>query len=99
MRYLQLLSEMEEILPLSVPENTTGHAWHLFIIRLHTDKAKMSRDTFMEKLKKKNIGTGLHFRAVHQQKYYRETMPLGAVCFPTRNGIRTASVPSRSFRI
>ena len=72
LRYLQLLSEMEEILPLSIPEKTTGHAWHLFIIRLDTDKTKISRDAFMEKLKKKNIGTGLHFRAVHQQKYYQE---------------------------
>ena len=95
MRYLQLFSEMEEILPLSVPENTTGHAWHLFIIRLNTDKTKISRDTFMEKLKKKNIGTGLHFRAVHQQKYYRETMPLGKGVLPNTewNSDRICSLP------
>ena len=95
MRYLQLFSEMEEILPLSVPENTTGHAWHLFIIRLNTDKTKISRDVFMERLKKKNIGTGLHFRAVHQQKYYRETMPLGRGVLPNTewNSDRICSLP------
>ena len=94
-RYLQLLSEVEEILPLSVPENTTGHAWHLFIIRLDTDRAKMSRDTFMERLKEKNIGTGLHFRAVHQQKYYRETMPLDSSVLPNTewNSDRICSLP------
>jgi len=32
----------------------------------------------MQELKKRNIGTGLHFKAVHQQKYYRETMPSSA---------------------
>jgi UDP-4-amino-4-deoxy-L-arabinose-oxoglutarate aminotransferase len=32
----------------------------------------MSRDQFMADLKRRNIGTGLHFRAVHMQKYYRE---------------------------
>ena len=57
-RYLQLLSEMDEILPLSVPENTTGHAWHLFIIRLHTDKAKISRDVFMEKTQREEYRDG-----------------------------------------
>ena len=95
MRYLQRLSEIDEILPLSVPENTSGHAWHLFIIRLHTDKAKMSRDEFMEKLKEKNIGTGLHFRAVHQQKYYRENMPLDGGVLPHTewNSDRICSLP------
>ncbi len=28
----------------------------------------IDRDTFMEKLKQKEIGTGLHFRAAHTQK-------------------------------
>ena len=32
----------------------------------------MSRDEFMQALKEKQIGTGLHFRATHTQKYYRE---------------------------
>ena len=49
------------------------HSWHLFIIRLDIDKVGLSRDAFMEELKKRNIGTGLHFRAVHLQKYYRES--------------------------
>ena len=95
LRYLQLLSEIEEVLPLSVPETTTGHAWHLFIIRLHTDKAKMSRDEFMERLKRKNIGTGLHFRAVHQQKYYRESMPINSGLLPHTewNSDRICSLP------
>ena len=28
----------------------------------------------MAELKKRNIGTGLHFRCAHLQKYYREVM-------------------------
>ena len=95
LRYLQLLSEMEEILPLSVPEKTTGHAWSLFIIRLNTDTTKISRDVFMEKLKEKIIGTGLHFRAVHQQKYYQENMPIGRDVLPNTewNSDRICSLP------
>ena len=29
----------------------------------------------MEALKERGIGTGLHFRAAHTQKYYRERFP------------------------
>ncbi len=94
-RYLELLGGVEEILPLSVPEHTTGHAWHLFIVRLDTDKTRLSRDMFMEKLKEKNIGTGLHFRAVHLQKYYRETMPMSEGTLPNTewNSDRICSLP------
>lgn len=72
--YLTKFLDVEEIMPLLVPETTTRHAWHLFIVRLDTDKAGMNRDAFMEKLKDRHIGTGLHFRAVHLQKYYTEAM-------------------------
>ena len=70
--YLQQLASIEEILPLELSDSTTRHAWHLFIVRLDIDKAGMSRDCFMSELKSKGIGTGLHFKAVHTQKYYRE---------------------------
>jgi len=76
MRYREGLSGVEEIIPLGDVDYPIHHAWHLFIVRVDTDKAKMSRDDFMEKLKAKNIGTGLHFRAIHLQKYYREQMDI-----------------------
>ncbi|MBT3260245.1 MAG: UDP-4-amino-4-deoxy-L-arabinose--oxoglutarate aminotransferase, partial [Deltaproteobacteria bacterium] len=73
-RYREWFADIDELLPLSIPEDTTQHAWHLFIVRLDTDRAGMKRDEFMAELKDRNIGTGLHFRAVHLQKYYRESM-------------------------
>jgi len=71
-QYLNLLESVDEITPLRVPDYDMKHAWHLFIVRLDIDKTGMSRDEFMQALKSKNIGSGLHFRAVHSQKYYRE---------------------------
>jgi len=49
----------------------------------------------MEELKKKNIGTGLHFRAVHQQKYYMETMKIPSGMLPNTewNSERICSLP------
>ena len=74
LRYRERLHEIDEILPLCDPPYPMKHAWHLFIVRLDTDKAGLSRDDFMAELKVRNIGTGLHFRAVHLQRYYTESM-------------------------
>lgn len=95
MRYRELLSAVPEILPLADPEYSITHSWHLFIVRLDTDKAGLSRDEFMEQLKKRNIGTGLHFRAVHLQKYYQEAMPQyqGRLPHTEWNSQRICSLP------
>lgn len=71
-RYRERLADVVEIQPLLMPAYPHRHAWHLFIVRLTTDPARLERDAFMEALKRRNIGSGLHFRAVHLQKYYRE---------------------------
>jgi len=94
-RYRELLSEIDEILPLSVSPDTTRHPWHLFIVRLDTDRAGLSRDDFMAELKPRNIGTGLHFRAVHLQKYYRESMGMRRGMLPNTewNSDRICSLP------
>ncbi|MBO4648152.1 MAG: UDP-4-amino-4-deoxy-L-arabinose aminotransferase [Lentisphaeria bacterium] len=74
MRYREKLASVDELIPLSDPPWKFKHAWHLFVVRVDIDKAGISRDEFMAELKKRNIGTGLHFRCVHLQKYYRETL-------------------------
>ena len=74
MRYREKLAAIDELIPLSDPPWKFKHAWHLFVVRVDIDKAGISRDEFMAELKKRNIGTGLHFRCVHLQKYYRETL-------------------------
>jgi len=95
MIYRERLSGIDEILPLVVPSHTTRHAWHLFIVRLDTNKGGLSRDDFMAGLKQRNIGTGLHFRAVHLQKYYRESMGMHQGMLPNTewNSDRICSLP------
>jgi UDP-4-amino-4-deoxy-L-arabinose-oxoglutarate aminotransferase len=94
-RYLERLAQVDEILPLALPAYPIRHAWHLFVIRLDTKKARMDRATFMDELKSRNIGTGIHFKAVHTQKYYRETMPFAAEDLPHTqwNSDRICSLP------
>ena len=94
-RYHERLSEINEIIPLSSPPYPIKHAWHLFIVRLDTDRAGFSRDDFMHELKERNIGTGLHFRAVHLQKYYVHVMGTHRGMLPNTewNSDRICSLP------
>ncbi|WP_163935671.1 UDP-4-amino-4-deoxy-L-arabinose aminotransferase [Paraferrimonas sp. SM1919] len=72
--YLEQLANIDGVTPLGLPSGYDyQHAWHLFIVRVEADKCGLNRDQFMAQLKEHDIGTGLHFRAVHTQKYYRET--------------------------
>ena len=93
--YRERLSEIDEILPLGDVPYPSRHAWHLFIVRLLPNRAGLDRNQFMAALKEKNIGTGLHFRAVHSQKYYRETLKLSPGALPQTewNSARICSLP------
>jgi len=93
--YRAKLADIDEIMPLSDPPYAMTHAWHLFIVRLDIDRAGMSRDAFMQQLKQRNIGTGLHFRAVHQQKYYRQSLAQAEGVLPNTewNADRICSLP------
>ena len=95
MHYRERLTEVEELRPLEVPAYSHKHSWHLFIVRLDIDNSKFSRNDFMKALKKRNIGTGIHFLAVHRQKYYQETMkiPTGVLPDTEWNSERICSLP------
>ena len=93
LRYRELLKDVEEIQPLVDPAYDFKHAWHLFVVRVV--KGKLNRDEFMAALKEKNIGTGLHFRCTHLQKFYREQMGCKPGMLPNTewNSDRICSIP------
>jgi UDP-4-amino-4-deoxy-L-arabinose-oxoglutarate aminotransferase len=70
MQYRERLASIPGLTPLGDAEMTDRHAWHLFIVRVDPDAAGIDRSTFMAALKADNIGTGIHFRAVHTQKWF-----------------------------
>lgn len=73
-RYLDKL-QGSPFLPMGIPAYPHLHSWHLFMIRVDKERCGITRDALMERLKEQGIGTGLHFRAAHTQKYYRERYP------------------------
>lgn len=90
-RYLTELANTP-FLPLAQPEWSHQHAWHLFIIRVDEAQCGISRDALMETLKAQDIGTGLHFRAAHTHKYYRERYPQLSLPHTEWNSDRICSI-------
>jgi len=71
-RYDQLFEDISEIIrPLRVPY-PSRHSWHLYTVLIDPEKTGFTRDEFREELRTRNIGTGLHFLAVHELSFYRE---------------------------
>lgn len=71
------------------------HARHLYTILLDTDRAGMSRNEFIVRLKAENIGTGIHFTPLHLHSYYAKTFGFTRGQFPSAEfiGDRTVSLP------
>jgi dTDP-4-amino-4,6-dideoxygalactose transaminase len=58
------------------------HAWHLYTPLVRVERLTIDRDRFMEELKKLNIGSGLHYKAIHHHAWYRENMPVADTDLP-----------------
>ena len=93
--YREKLAGIGAVLPLGLPPWPHVHAWHLFVVRVDTEKAGMSREEFMAGLKARNVGTGIHFKAVHLQRYYagREGSARGSLPATEWNSDRICSLP------
>jgi len=72
LRYHRLLKDWPQWTLTATPAYPHLHAWHLYTPLINPDAAKMDRDAFMQGMKERNVGTGLHYRAVHLYPYYRE---------------------------
>lgn len=70
-RYAEWLARTP-LQPLAVPAHTETHAWHLLIVRVDANGCGIDRAGLMQQLQEQGIGSGIHFMAVHRQKYYRE---------------------------
>jgi len=72
--YEDLLGGVDEIGRPAAPAYDHFHTWHLYVATV-LDAARLSRDAFIAELRARNIGTGIHFRAVHTQPYYAAKYP------------------------
>ena len=73
----------------------TRHARHLYTLLLDIDQLSGTRDDVLSALHRDNIGTGVHYRALHLHPYYREAFGYKNGDFPNAEWIsdRTLSLP------
>jgi dTDP-4-amino-4,6-dideoxygalactose transaminase len=48
-------------------------AWHLYVLRLHLDRLRIDRNSFINQLKERGIGTSVHFIPLHLHPFYART--------------------------
>ncbi|TGN20354.1 DegT/DnrJ/EryC1/StrS family aminotransferase [Leptospira idonii] len=89
--------EFKSIKGLTLPkEDKDGqHSWHLYRVELDPKVAKLGRDSFVEELKDRNIGTSLHFIPIFEHPYYKKTFGFKREEYPNacRMYDRTISLP------
>jgi len=79
----------------ALPDPDTKHGRHLYTLLLKTEELTADRDSIQQALHKQNIGTGIHFIALHLHPYYRDTFGCRRKDFPKALYVseRTISLP------
>lgn len=94
-RYITALANCPQLQLQHSPAYSHRHAWHLFAPLINTQAAGMNRDTFMQRMKDENIGTGLHYAVIHLHPYYKNTFGFKEGDFPFAEDVanRIVSLP------
>ena len=84
-----------DALEVPVEREDVEHAWHLYVLRLRKEALRINRNQFIEELKKRNIGTSVHFIPVHVHPFYRNKYGYKPEDFPVawENYQRMLSLP------
>jgi perosamine synthetase len=92
--YQEAFADLPEIqTPVCMPH--VQHAWHLYFIQLKPGRLSITRDEFIQELKRNNIGTSVHFIPLHLHPYYRNNFGYKACDFPVASRVyeRIVSLP------
>jgi dTDP-4-amino-4,6-dideoxygalactose transaminase len=76
--YTDALARLPGVAMLASVTYPARHAWHLLVVRL----ANLDRDAVMQRLLERNIGVGLHFKALHLHGFYRDRLALHPESLP-----------------
>jgi dTDP-4-amino-4,6-dideoxygalactose transaminase len=85
-------------LPLGTPapaEPESRHALHLYTVLVDESASGVTRDAFLARMTREGIGVGVHYQALPEHPYYRETLGWRPEDTPhaTAIGRRTVSLP------
>ena len=80
--YHQKLKNIDGII---LPKLTSGHSWHLFVIKLELEYWKISRNSIIEKLNKRGIGLAVHYKPIHKLLHVKSKYSFPSDQFPRSN--------------
>ena len=71
------------------------HARHCYTLQLQVERLEIDRNGFLCALRRRNIGAGVHYVALHLHPYYRDTFGYRRGDFPNAEHVsdRTLSLP------
>ena len=67
--YEEAFKDVPELILQKTPE-ACHHSRHLYILRIDESRLTITRDQFIEELKKRNVGVSVHFIALHTMSAY-----------------------------
>lgn len=93
-KYNEAFKDFEELILYKVKNDRTS-SWHLYPLKLNLEALKINRNQFIEELKKRGIGTSVHFIPLYRFSYYRKNFNYNPKDFPNSEWIfkRVASLP------
>ncbi|MDO4988011.1 MAG: DegT/DnrJ/EryC1/StrS family aminotransferase [Synergistes sp.] len=83
------MNELSDVRGIILPKRAAWdykHSWHIFTPFVDTDYLGFSRDEFMSRMKEKNIGTALHYQAIHL-----------FTCYGKATGMEKGSLPEAEY--
>jgi dTDP-4-amino-4,6-dideoxygalactose transaminase len=93
-RYMEAFADLPIDLP-APPASDTKHACHLFTIMVDELRCGISRDTFLDAMNARRIGTGVHYLAIPEHPYYQQRFGWRPEQWPNamQFGRQTVSLP------
>jgi perosamine synthetase len=93
-RYHDSLAGVSQVELPPVDENVID-SWHLYPIKLRLRRLRITRDVFMDELKREGVGCSVHWRPLHLHPYYQKTFGWRPQDFPiaTAQWKRLISLP------
>lgn len=94
-QYQAQLADVDDLLELPTVRPEVDHAWHLFPVRVRSERLRIGRDEVIQELNAVGVGTSVHFIPLHEHSYYRDVLGFRAADLPvaTREWQRIISLP------
>lgn len=94
-RYKEAFSGLEGLILPKLAPYPARHSWHIFTPLVDIDRLDIDRDGFMSALKERNIGSALHYQALHLMSYYQKRFGWHRGLFPNAEYVsdRILSLP------